>query len=236
MMKKWMAILAAAGCLLALSGCGQQKPSLDEVEQTINEGNITVEDALDKGWITQEWADQYIASNTVDAADKTVSFGIGDFKTQTAAGEEFTREDLNPVTFWAFIDPSDSEAESWYQALTESYQEIEDKGAEVLVCTKDDEDFSMFEDAPFTVIVYNDSVEEALSNNGMSEMVEELPNTGNWFVGEYFASSWYSKLTAEDLIEAADGFIGLYQERQNDASSQDTSDDTSDSMSAVAMG
>lgn len=198
-MKRWTAILAAAVCAFSAVSCAAQKPALEEVEKAIADGNVTVEDALEKGWVTQEWADQCRESNTVDAADKSESFAVGDFQTQTLSGEDFTQEDLSPVTFWAFLDPADPAAKEWYQELADAYDEIREKGAEALICCKTEGDTSLFEDAPFPVILYNDSVKEALDSMNMADMVEELPNTGNWFVGEYFASAWYSKLEGVDL-------------------------------------
>ena len=62
-MKRLTAFFLAAVCALSLAACGSQKPSLDEVEKAISEGNVTVEDALEKGWVTQEWADEYRAQN-----------------------------------------------------------------------------------------------------------------------------------------------------------------------------
>ena len=53
-MKRFAAIFLSAVCTLSLTACGSQKPSLDEVEKAISEGNVTVEDALEKGWVTQE--------------------------------------------------------------------------------------------------------------------------------------------------------------------------------------
>ena len=55
---KQSAILAGALALcLTLSACGSKAPSPEEVEAAIRDGSVTVEDALDKGWITQEWAE-----------------------------------------------------------------------------------------------------------------------------------------------------------------------------------
>ena len=59
----WMPRLltAAAGTVLALSltACGEKQPSQEEVEQAIEAGTLTIEDALEKGWIDQAWVDAY---------------------------------------------------------------------------------------------------------------------------------------------------------------------------------
>lgn len=222
MKKKFLTILMTAVCSMSLIACGNQKPSMEEVEKAIAEGNVTVEDALDKGWVTQDWVDQYLDSHTVDAADKTESFAIDDFHTQTISGDEYTKEDLHAVTFWAFIDPLDDEAEGWYQTLVNSYEKIKEKGAEILICCKNETEISLFKDAPFQVIFYNESVKDALNNMNMSEMIEEMTHTGNWFVDKYFASSWYAKLNADQLIKDADIFIQKYNEL-NDTDSNNQS-------------
>jgi len=70
-MKRWTVMFLTAACALSLAACGTQKPSLDEVKQAIAEGTVTLEDAVGKGWVTQEWADEYLEENSVPAADTT---------------------------------------------------------------------------------------------------------------------------------------------------------------------
>ena len=86
-MKRFTVIFLAAVCALSLAACGNQKPSLDEVEKAISEGSVTVEDALEKGWITQEWADAYIEQQSVPAVSKTEAGAIGEFTAATLSGE-----------------------------------------------------------------------------------------------------------------------------------------------------
>lgn len=110
-MKRFAAIFLAAVCTLSLTACGSQKPSLDEVETAIAEGDVTVEYALEKGWVTQEWADEYVETQSVPAASKTEAGAIGDFTTTTLTGEEFTREQMADVTLFVFLDPADPDAD-----------------------------------------------------------------------------------------------------------------------------
>ena len=49
----------AAALALSLTACGEKRPSQEEVEQAIEAGTLTIEDALDKGWIDQAWVDAY---------------------------------------------------------------------------------------------------------------------------------------------------------------------------------
>ena len=119
-MKKFTAILVALLCAASLAAtltACTNKPTQEEVEQAIADGSVTVEDAVEKGWVTQEWAEEYQESLSVPTIDKVAYHAIGEFTTQTMSGEEFTRDDVADVTFFAFIDPASSEAENYYQEI-----------------------------------------------------------------------------------------------------------------------
>ena len=135
-MKRLTVTFLALVCALFLVACGSQKPSLDEVEQAIQDGSLTVEDAVDKGFVTQEWADEYMQQQSVPAASKTEAGLIGEFSTTTLSGDEFTRDQMADVTLFVFLDPSDPDAETFYQALVDGYDGVKESGAEILVCTK----------------------------------------------------------------------------------------------------
>ncbi|CAN3966836.1 DUF4340 domain-containing protein, partial [Dysosmobacter welbionis] len=104
--KRKLAVLGlAAAMALSLAACGEKRPSQEDVEQSIEAGTLTIEDALDKGWVDQAWVDAYYEENSVPAASKTESNMVGDFATTTLSGEAFTREQLGDVVFFAFLDP-----------------------------------------------------------------------------------------------------------------------------------
>lgn len=220
-MKRFALILVAAGCLLSLTACGNQNPSLDEVEQAISSGNVTLQDALDKGWITQEWADEYVEEKTVPAGDKMESGAVGDFKTTTLAGEEFTKEQIGNVSLVAFLDPNDPDAQSFFESLVKGYDGVKETGAEIIVCTKETEKNELFKDAPFPVILYNDSMKAAVEK--YSDMIDETPNIGSWYVDGSFVSAWYSTITDEDLANTAASFVEMRKEMdsENDGNSGD---------------
>ena len=209
-MKRFAAIFLAAVCTLSLTACGSQKPSLDEVEKAISEGNVTVEDALEKGWVTQEWVDNYIEQRSVPATSKTEAGAIGDFSTTTLSGEEFTREQMADVTLFVFLDPADPDAETFYQALADGYEGVKENGAEILVCTKSEDGNEMFEAAPFPVIHYNDSLKNAVGTH--KDMIEGMPNTASWCVNASFLSSWFSAVKADDLPDSAASFVEMQKE------------------------
>ena len=164
--KRKLAVLGlAAAMALSLAACGEKRPSQEDVEQSIEAGTLTIEDALDKGWVDQAWVDAYYEENSVPAASKTESNMVGDFATTTLSGEAFTREQLGDVV--------------------------------------------LFADAPFPVILYNDSLAAAVGSN--RSMVEdgEMPNVASWYVNGAFLSAWYSAVDAEELPASAAAFVEM---------------------------
>lgn len=209
-MKRFAAILVAGACLLSLAACGNQKPGLEEVRQAIEEGNLTIADAVEKGYVTQEWADEYIKSGAVPAGDKMAAGAVGEFTTHTLSGEEFTKDQMSDVAMFAFIDPSDPDAASFYQALVEGYEAVRENGAEIVVCAENEENIEMFAGAPFPVIHYNDSLKAATENH--RDMIEDLPNSASWYVNGSFLSAWFSAVKAEDLGDDAAAFVQIREE------------------------
>jgi len=215
-MKKFAGAMMAVLCMISLTACGSKKPTLEEVEKSIAEGNVTVEDALEKEWVTQEWVENYYKERVVPASDKMVENTIGEFSTTTLSGEEFTKNDLSPVTFFAFMDASDKDAQSFYDELKKAYEGVKEKGGDIVVCNKNTDEVTLFEGAPFPVIEYNDSLKKATEK--YTEMIEEIKNTGVWCLDGSFPSSWTMKINAENLIEEAEKNKEFLQEQD---SSQD---------------
>ena len=211
--KKRAAALGLAALLtLSLAACGEKAPSLEEVEQAIEAGTLTVEDAQDKGWVDQAWVDGYWEARTVPAVDKIEINRVGEFTTTTLSGEPFTQEDLGHVLLFAFVDPASEDVGAFYDAMTAAWDGVQEAGAGMVLCLKGEDERGQFADAPFPVILYNDSLKEALGNN--SGMVEDkdVPNTASWYVNGSFLSAWLMVLDAEELPEDAAAFVAMGQE------------------------
>lgn len=223
-MKKLLLIAGLAMCL-TLTACGSKAPSLEEVEAAIHDGSVTVQDALDKGWITQEWADNYLEENSVPAADKVTYNKVGEFETLTMEGDTFVNQDLPDTTFLVFLDPEDAEAADFYAELANAVEGIRSAGGDVVICSKGDMKAELFQDAPFAVVEYNDSMKTALAQN--DEMASDVPCVGVWYVNGSLISAWISQVDAEELADSAASFAEM---------SQNMGSGMEDSMSAVPMG
>lgn len=224
-MNKKAVFAAALALCLGLAACGSKAPSQEEVEEAIRNGSVTVEDALDKGWVTQEWVDSYLDEGSVPAADKVAVNMVGEFETVTLEGDVFTNKDMGSTLFLAFLDPEDTGASDFYQALTDGLEGVRAAGADILVCSKGGMDAELFQDAPFTVVEYNDSMKSALAGN--DEMASGSPCVGVWYVNGSLLSAWSMEIDGESLADSAESFVAMGQEME-----QSTGED----MPAIAMG
>lgn len=226
MKRRVITLALTAAMTLSLAGCGEKKPSLEEVEAAIAVGNITIEDALKKGWITQEWVDEYTDKYSIPASDKLDAGYFEDFATNTISGEKFTKNNMGKVTFFAFAEPEDPETESFFQNMVESYDEVKKNGADIVLCLKTETNSEKFKNAPFPVIYYNDSVKNATENH--REMIEGKTNTGSWCVDGSFISAWYTNIVAEELAKSSATFVELQQQLE--------AEDNTSNNGMIAMG
>ena len=202
---------------LTLTACGEKQPSQDEVEQAIEAGTLTVEDALSRGWVDQAWVDAYEEANSVPAGSKMEANVLGEFTTNTLSGETFTKADLGSVVFFAFVNPSNPDAEAFYQALTDAYEGVTENGAAIVLCTKSESENELFTDAPFPVILYNDSLKTAMGGNSSMVEDEEVPNTGSWYVNGSFLSAWIHAIDKTELVESSASFVEMSQDQAFEA-------------------
>ena len=136
--------------------------------------------ALDQGWIDQTWVDAYQEENSVPAASKMETNMVGDFTTTTLSGEEFTRDQLGAVVLFAFLDPNAEGTQAFYDGLAEGYDGVVENGADIVVCTKSESGNELFSEAPFPVILYNDSLAAAVGSNRSMVAALLLIGLGLW--------------------------------------------------------
>ena len=221
-MKIWTKNRAAALGLavilaLSLAACGEKKPSLEEVEQAIGAGTLTMEDALDKGWVDEAWAEQYLEKHSVPASDKMEEYRVGPFTTTTVSGEKFTNEQVGDVALFAFVEPETEGAASFFEEMKAAFPDVEKAGAELILCLKDEAQTEQFSDAPFPVIILNDSLKDAMGFNKETVEDPDLPNTASWYVNGSFLSSWYAALSRDGLASDAETFVDVAAEMQKNA-------------------
>lgn len=229
-MKRFKTIFMTAACILSLAACGSAKPDLKEIEKAISEGNVTIDDALKKGWITQEWVDNYVQNNSVPADDKVGTNAIDNFTTQTLAGSTFAKDNISGVTFLSFIDPSAEEGKNFYKELTTAYEQVKESGAEIIVCVRGKEGHDLFENAPFPVILYNEELQTALGEN--AEMAEASSAAGIWYIDGSLLSAWCANISADDLKESASYYVQNY--KNTNSESRVPKENTSDGENAVS--
>lgn len=209
-MKRFAIIIAAAACALALAACAPQTPSLDEVEKAVAEGNVTLEDALDKGWVSQEWVDAYLEEHSVAADDKVTDDALAGFNTETVEGGAFAKDDIQGVTFLTFIDPEVEEGRAFFHELAAASDAVRQNGASIVVCARGDQGNELFDGAPFPVIVYNDELRAALGES--AEIAEAGPAIGVWYVDGAVISAWCTGISASDIEESAASFAETYRD------------------------
>lgn len=231
--------LAAFGLSLALAltltACGEKQPSQDEVEQAIEAGTLTVEDALSRGWVDQAWVDAYEEANSVPAGSKMEANVLGEFTTNTLSGETFTKADLGSVVFFAFVNPSDPDAETFYQALKDAHEGVTENGAAIVLCTKSESGNELFTDAPFPAILYNDSLKTAMGSNSSMVEDEEVPNTGSWYANGSFLSAWIHATDGTELVESSASFVEMSQDQAFEAVDGTDSSGTDNSSTAAMV-
>lgn len=201
MNKKWGALALAVTCAFGVVGCASNndKPAEEEVIAAIEAGDLTLEDAVKKNYVTRQWAEEYIESNSIPASNKMEAGKVGDFETTTIDGSVFTLGSMPKAAFVAFVDLTDESAEEFMNSLASVYTSVQGNGADVIVCAKTDENTDHYRDMPFTIISYNESLKEALGN--AVEMAEGLPVTGAWFVSGSFISAWNSEIDPAAFVE-----------------------------------
>ena len=195
-------------------GCGENKPTEEEVLTSIEAGTLTMEDALEKGYVDEQWIENYYAENSVPMVSKSESNLFLDFETKTLDGQIFTQKDLEPVTFIAFLNPTSQDAKDQYKVLQESYDDVVSNGADILVINISEEESELFADAKFEVVGYNESIKEAMGT--LVEMVKEDGFIGAWNVNGAFLSSWSTVIEGDGFIETGKSMVEMFHEPEQE--------------------
>lgn len=214
-MKKLISMLLIAVISFTMSGCQEQQPSLDEVSEAIENGTLTVDDALSKGWIDQAWIDQRNEKLSMPAANKMTSNLLGDFETKTVDGVVISKADLNSLTYFAFLDPSADNASEIKDILVNTYQDILDQGGDILLILMKDETEG-YKELPFKTVIYDDALKTALGAlSDMSDIAIEEGFTGTWNGNGAFITAWQASVNKEDLISGLETCLEIIKNSDN---------------------
>ena len=117
------------------------------------------------------------------------------------------------MVFFAFSTSASEGVQELYNALVQAYEGVTANGAGLVLCTKSEEGNELFADAPFPVILYNDSLKAAVGKNSVMIEDEETANTASWYVNGSFFSAWSLEVEAEDLVESAASFVEMSEDK-----------------------
>lgn len=211
-MKKMITLLLIAAMSFTMSGCQEQKPSLDEVSEAIENGTLTIDDALSKGWIDQAWVDQRYEENSVPASNKLTSNLMGDFEIKTLSGEALKKADLNSLTYFAFLDPSSDNADTIKDCLVNAYSNVKENGGDILLILMKDETEG-YQELPFKTVLYDDALKTALGAlSDMSDIALEAGFTGTWNGNGAFITAWQSFVDEEELISGLETCLEMMKD------------------------
>lgn len=208
-MKKMITMLLIAAMSFTMVGCKEQKPSLDEVSEAIDNGTLTIEDALSKGWVDQAWVDQRNEDMSVPAANKMTSNLLGDFETKTVNGEVLKKSELNALTYFAFLNPFADNADEVKEILVNAYPDIVERGGDILLILMKDETEG-YKDMPFKTVLYDEALKTALGALAdMSDTANEVGFTGSWNGNSAFITAWQASIDKEDLLSGLDACLEM---------------------------
>lgn len=198
-MKRPIAILLLGLLTLSLAGCGS-KPSEKEIKKALENGIITVEDAMSKGWIDQEW----IEDNFEPIEAKTKIHLFDPFETTYLDGTEAPQNIIQGRMCLVFFNTQGEKTMKELEIFNDAYEQMQEKGVPVLgIITDEDLESAKvkLKDIEFPIIVYNDSMKKSL------EQYDEIINSDITSVftkdgGIYTA--WSNSSTVEGLVKYAE--------------------------------
>jgi len=203
-MKKIVALCCALALTLSLTACSS-RPSDEKIKEALDQGTITVEDAISKGWIDDEW----IQENFEQVEAKTKVYLFGDFETTYLDGTPVTSDIIHDTMCLVFFNTAGEETLNQLAVFQEAKEEMEKAGVPLLgIVTDTDLDAAKekLADFDFPIIVYNDEMKEALSE--FSGIIESDLTTNFTHSGGFY-SAWYSETTVDDLVETARNFADM---------------------------
>lgn len=197
-MKKIIITVLCAIMVFSLVGC-KSKPSDAEIKEALDQGTITVEDAIEKGWIDQAWMDKNFEK--VDPGSKIHLFDS--FETIYLDGTPAFSDMINGIMCLVFFNTEDEDTMNKLTIFNEMYNEMSEIGVPILGINTD-KDYEAarekLKDIKFPIIVYNDDMNKAMKD------YKEMLETGviSVFTKEGgFYSAWNLQVNVDEMLDFA---------------------------------
>lgn len=200
-------VLAAAMMTSLVVGCAK-KPSEDEVRSAIESGTLTLEDAVEKGYVTDDWADAFTQERVVPASDKFSVNRMEAFTAEDVHGEEFSFTPGDMPVLFAFADPDAPESLAKIQTVADVYEEIKAAGGDVVLILTGETVPDALADSALPTIFYTDEIQKQLGSN--TEMIDGKDFTASWVMKGSFITAWYGTLEAADLPKTAKDLLDSF--------------------------
>lgn len=198
-MKKLIVILIVCILTGSLAGCSST-PSEEKIKQALEDGTITLEDAMSKGWIDQEWIDANY--ERLDAFNKIYLFDP--FTTTYLDGTEVSSKIIEGKMCLVFFN---TQGETTMEQLS-AYNEVSAKMKELdvpvlgIVTDKDlDTAREKLGEIDFPIIVYNEEMQKSLElyeDIIKDDIVSVFTKQGGIY------TAWNSKVQADELLKYAE--------------------------------
>lgn len=201
--------LAALMVTSLMVGCSG-KPSEEEVRSAIENGTLTVDDAVKKGYVTDEWVAEYTEERSVTASNKFSVNLLDAFTTQDINGEEFTFTPSDKPVLFVFADPADSNSLTEIQIIEEVYDEIKSAGGDVVLALMGETVPNELTDCSLPTIFYTDDIRTLLGNN--TEMIDGNAFSASWNMKGSFITAWYRTLDKSGLAQTAKDLLDSFGE------------------------
>ncbi|MEG1657831.1 MAG: hypothetical protein RR288_02115 [Oscillibacter sp.] len=197
-MKKVLLLCLCALSLLSLAGCGG-RPSDARIKAALDDGTITMEDAMAKGWIDQAWIEANF--EVIEGASKIYLFDA--FETTYLDGTPASSKLISGRMCLVFFDSTRDTTQEKLQVFRDNAAEMEKIGVPILGILTDEAPEAAREalaDCPFPILVYNGEMQTSLARYKElldTDVVSVFTRDGGFY------SAWIGKTDAADMLHFA---------------------------------
>lgn len=218
MKKIFWGVLSAALLTASLAGCAS-KPSETEILSALESGTLTTEDAMDKGYVTNEWVSEYLEETSIPASDKLSVNLMGAFKTKDKNGAEFSFAPSEMPILFLFADPENSESLANIQRTETAYGDIQSAGGDVVLVLLGEDVPEALTDSQLPTIFYNEDIKNQLGSN--QDMIDGNAFSASWNIKGSFITAWYRTLEKDNLPQTVTDLLNTFAQKSTDETERD---------------